>query len=308
MVATSVFPVSGSMPPRLLVVDDDAEIVKLVSIFMRSRGYLVDGATTLTEAIAAIDTTAYAVVLTDKNLKGATGLELIDALTLKAPTTAIVLMTAYPKAPSAGWPRSMATWASRSSRSSWSRRRCKTRGSAGRGPSSARRWPASWAKCRPPSARRPFAAEGWLATSVPRHRAEPSWSENPSQPPVSLRGPPLSGSDNHRRSQINQPSSRNDHRAFKPDQCARGSAHRSSRDDQRPSQANHRSLSDAQPSERDNQRPSQADERVFGTTIALIGAPELARQGRSTSTRSSVKSAIAYRTPSRPRPESFTPP
>lgn len=85
------------MPPRLLVVDDDAEIVKLVSIFMRSRGYLVDGATTLTEAIAAIDTTAYAVVLTDKNLKGATGLELIDALTLKAPTTAIVLMTAYPE-------------------------------------------------------------------------------------------------------------------------------------------------------------------------------------------------------------------
>ncbi|MER2561159.1 MAG: response regulator [Myxococcaceae bacterium] len=85
------------MPPRLLVVDDDAEIVKLVSIAMRARGYLVDGATTLTEAVAAIDTTTYSVVLTDKNLKGATGLELIDALTLKAPATAIVLMTAYPE-------------------------------------------------------------------------------------------------------------------------------------------------------------------------------------------------------------------
>lgn len=85
------------MPPRLLVVDDDAEIVKLVSIAMRARGYLVDGATTLTEAVAAIETTTYSVVLTDKNLKGATGLELIDALTLKAPATAIVLMTAYPE-------------------------------------------------------------------------------------------------------------------------------------------------------------------------------------------------------------------
>lgn len=85
------------MPPRLLVVDDDAEIVKLVSIAMRARGYLVDGATTLPEAVAAIDTTTYSVVLTDKNLKGATGLELIDALTLKAPATAIVLMTAYPE-------------------------------------------------------------------------------------------------------------------------------------------------------------------------------------------------------------------
>ncbi len=79
------------------MVDDDAEIVKLVSIAMRARGYLVDGATTLTEAVAAIDTTTYSVVLTDKNLKGATGLELIDALTLKAPATAIVLMTAYPE-------------------------------------------------------------------------------------------------------------------------------------------------------------------------------------------------------------------
>lgn len=36
-------------------------------------------------------------VLTDKNLKGATGLELIDVLTLRAPSTAIVLMTAYPE-------------------------------------------------------------------------------------------------------------------------------------------------------------------------------------------------------------------
>ncbi len=97
MVATSVFPVSGSMPSRLLVVDDDAEIVKLITIAMRSRGYLVDGVTTLPEAIAAIEATTYSVVLTDKNLKGATGLELIDALTLKAPTTAIVLMTAYPE-------------------------------------------------------------------------------------------------------------------------------------------------------------------------------------------------------------------
>ncbi|MBM4778947.1 MAG: response regulator [Archangiaceae bacterium] len=85
------------MPPRLLVVDDDAEIVKLIGISMRSRGFLVDGATTLTEAIAAIEATTYSVVLTDKNLKGATGLELIDALSLKAPTTAIVLMTAYPE-------------------------------------------------------------------------------------------------------------------------------------------------------------------------------------------------------------------
>ncbi|MDP1921160.1 MAG: response regulator [Myxococcales bacterium] len=85
------------LPPRLLVVDDDADIVRLVTLAMRSRGYVVEGVTTLPEAMSLIDSTAYDVVLTDKNLKGATGLELIDALTLRAPATAVVLMTAYPE-------------------------------------------------------------------------------------------------------------------------------------------------------------------------------------------------------------------
>ena len=85
------------LPPRLLVVDDDADIVRLITLFMRSRGYQVEGVTTLSEAMRLIDSTTYDVVLTDKNLKGATGLELIDALMLRAPTTAIVLMTAYPE-------------------------------------------------------------------------------------------------------------------------------------------------------------------------------------------------------------------
>jgi len=85
------------VPSRLLVVDDDADIVKLLMVAMRSRGYLVEGATTLPEAMSRIASTTYDVVLTDKNLKGATGLELIDALSLSAPTTAIVLMTAYPE-------------------------------------------------------------------------------------------------------------------------------------------------------------------------------------------------------------------
>jgi DNA-binding NtrC family response regulator len=84
-------------PPRLLVVDDDADIVKLVSIAMRSRGYVVEGVTTLQEATSLIESTVFDVVLTDKNLKGATGLELIDILSLRAPMTALVLMTAYPE-------------------------------------------------------------------------------------------------------------------------------------------------------------------------------------------------------------------
>lgn len=82
--------------PRLLVVDDDADIVKLVSVAMRGRGYQVEGVGSLAEALLAIRETTFDVVLTDKNLRTATGLELIDAITLHSPSTAIVLMTAYP--------------------------------------------------------------------------------------------------------------------------------------------------------------------------------------------------------------------
>ncbi len=83
--------------PRLLVVDDDPDIVRLVSLAMRARGYDTDGATTLDAALAKVQASTYDVVLTDKNLKGATGLELIDAVTLHSPQTAIVLMTAFPE-------------------------------------------------------------------------------------------------------------------------------------------------------------------------------------------------------------------
>lgn len=86
-----------TLPTRLLVVDDDTDIVKLVSHAMRARGFLVEGASSLPEALKLVEATTYDVVLTDKNLKGATGLELIDVLTMKSPATAIVLMTAYPE-------------------------------------------------------------------------------------------------------------------------------------------------------------------------------------------------------------------
>jgi CheY-like chemotaxis protein len=54
-------------------------------------------ALSLEEGLTHIERTVFDVVLTDKNLKGATGLELIDALSIRSPTTAIVLMTAYPE-------------------------------------------------------------------------------------------------------------------------------------------------------------------------------------------------------------------
>jgi two-component system response regulator GlrR len=83
--------------PSLLIVDDDADILRLVSVAMKARGFEVATALSLEEGLRHLERTVFDVVLTDKNLKGATGLELIDALSIRAPTTAIVLMTAYPE-------------------------------------------------------------------------------------------------------------------------------------------------------------------------------------------------------------------
>ncbi|MCA2976670.1 MAG: response regulator [Myxococcaceae bacterium] len=81
----------------LLVVDDDEDILRLVSVAMKARGFEVSTAITLADGLALLEHTTFDVVLTDKNLKGATGLELIDAVAVRAPTTAVVLMTAYPE-------------------------------------------------------------------------------------------------------------------------------------------------------------------------------------------------------------------
>lgn len=81
----------------LLIVDDDADILRLVSLAMSARGFRVSTATSLEDGLRHLERTTFDVVLTDKNLKGATGLELIDALSIRSPTTALVLMTAYPE-------------------------------------------------------------------------------------------------------------------------------------------------------------------------------------------------------------------
>lgn len=90
-------PCMAGGPPRLLVVDDDPAIVKLVMLAMSARGYAVEGAASVVQALGLFDAAPFDVVLTDKNLKGATGLELVDTLAKRAPATAVVLMTAYPE-------------------------------------------------------------------------------------------------------------------------------------------------------------------------------------------------------------------
>jgi two-component system response regulator RegA len=83
---------------RILLVDDETSILFAVSDYMNARGFTVDCARDLDEAIALLGRCAYAVVIADLRL-GATGdeggLEFIDQVRHRCPSARTVLLTAY---------------------------------------------------------------------------------------------------------------------------------------------------------------------------------------------------------------------
>ncbi len=85
----------GGSAPRVLVIDDEVAIVALIEALLRSQGYEVDGANSGAEARALLADSRYDVVLTDKNLGDADGVELIAEVHRRAPETRVLLMTGY---------------------------------------------------------------------------------------------------------------------------------------------------------------------------------------------------------------------
>jgi DNA-binding NtrC family response regulator len=86
--------------PSILVVDDDPEMRELVLDVLRNEGYEVAVAQDGVEAVQALRGRTFDVVLTDKNLPGPSGLELLSELRRACPGAQIVMMTAYGDVPS----------------------------------------------------------------------------------------------------------------------------------------------------------------------------------------------------------------
>ena len=64
------------MSARLLVVDDDSQVNKLITNALLSRGYEVDAAVDATSAIASITSMHPALIITDLTMPGMSGIEL----------------------------------------------------------------------------------------------------------------------------------------------------------------------------------------------------------------------------------------
>ena len=87
--------------PRVLVVDDEADLCELLEITLVRMGLDVDSAATLAEARALLAAGDYALVLTDMRLPDGLGLELVREVTGAGKATPIAVITAYGSADNA---------------------------------------------------------------------------------------------------------------------------------------------------------------------------------------------------------------
>ncbi len=89
---------SGAVVPsghEVLVVDDELVVLTVLREALRRGGYSVTTATSAEEAIDLMRSRIFDLVLTDKNLPGASGLEVLRVARTLTPAPAVVLITGY---------------------------------------------------------------------------------------------------------------------------------------------------------------------------------------------------------------------
>jgi DNA-binding response OmpR family regulator len=79
---------------RILLVDDDEETLELLREFFDDRGYAVETAGDGARALSCLNTFAADLVITDLEMPGMNGLELIRSLHTENPACPVLLVTA----------------------------------------------------------------------------------------------------------------------------------------------------------------------------------------------------------------------
>ena len=79
----------------VFVVDDEREMVDLIALGLKKRGFQMLTFTSGTEAIAAIPAHDVDVIITDLNMKGMSGLELCQKVALDRPDIPVIVLTAF---------------------------------------------------------------------------------------------------------------------------------------------------------------------------------------------------------------------
>lgn len=80
---------------RILIVDDDPEMRRLLVDFLEGEGFLVDQATDGAETLRRICEEHFESVILDKNLPGESGLDILPRVRAMIPDTPVILITAF---------------------------------------------------------------------------------------------------------------------------------------------------------------------------------------------------------------------
>lgn len=80
---------------KILLVDDEKNILRLVSATLREKGYEVETAQLFEEAVEKFGRDSYNLVLTDLKLPGKSGIELLDYIKSREPEVPVIMMTAF---------------------------------------------------------------------------------------------------------------------------------------------------------------------------------------------------------------------
>jgi DNA-binding NtrC family response regulator len=80
---------------RILVVDDEEHLRRVVQVQLQQQGNLVDTASSGNEALEQLRRMPYRLVLADMRMPGMSGLELLKQIHKEYPDTAVIILTAY---------------------------------------------------------------------------------------------------------------------------------------------------------------------------------------------------------------------
>jgi DNA-binding NtrC family response regulator len=80
---------------RVLIVDDNREIRSILEEYLREEGYLANGAGNAQEALDMQAQMAFDLVITDLNMPGMTGIDLIKEINKGEQSTEFIIITGY---------------------------------------------------------------------------------------------------------------------------------------------------------------------------------------------------------------------
>jgi len=83
------------MQPHVLVVDDEAALCEMLSLYLVHKGFLVTTAGTIEQAMEQLETNSFAfnLVILDLNLAGQDGLEVLRFVKARKPNLPIIIFT-----------------------------------------------------------------------------------------------------------------------------------------------------------------------------------------------------------------------